>query len=155
MITLSLNSSSALVPTLDITQTPDIDSVTTNNNVKVSVTITSSLIDDNKDTLSFSELRYLVNEEIKNPIICDLSEVELSDSQLTINFVLGKFELDSVVEYTIYLEFLTVFDFESKSYSFTVGSFWSDSSNYTIYIIIAIVVFFALVSIITFKKRKK
>lgn len=155
MITLSLNSSSALLPSLDITQTPDIDSVTTIDNVTVYVTITSSVIDIDKGTLSIAELRYFVNGQLKTPIICNLSESESFDSQLTISFVLGKFELDSTVEYTIYLEILTLFDFESETYSFIVGSFWSKSSNYMPYVTIAIVVLVALVSVIIFKKRKK
>lgn len=151
---ISMNVSSALIPSVDISQIPDTNSVTNNSDVKVTVKLTSSLIIDDREALVHAELRYFVDGQIKTPIIYDIDEPKSFSPTLTIRFVLGTFESGSKVDYTIHLEFLiSIFDYDSDTYSFVVES--TDSINFDyIWIYIASGIAFVALVIIIFKKIK-
>ncbi len=155
IIPCSIDTEAILMPDqVAISQSPSLDSVTSVDIVKVTVTITVSLIDDH-ELLSSAELRYTIDEIAQPTLIYELEEPKLISPSLTLTFYLGPFEKGSEIEYTIYLEcLLSRFDFESEVYAYKVSSTAEESTNLWLYVAIPIIVVIALTTIIVVKKNK-
>jgi hypothetical protein len=154
IIPVNILNTDALFPDqVEISQNPALTNVTVNDIVKVTVTITKSPLEVRDDFLEHAELRYKIDGHTQSPIIYTIGSPMIISPSLTLTFTFEEFAKGSEIEYTIYLD--CRIDYESDTYSFTVHSADSNVNINTIYVIIAIVVFVALVSIIIFKKRKK
>ncbi len=142
----------AILQEVDISQTPSLDSVTSNDVVKVIVVITTSPIDD-REKLVFAELRYTIDGLTQTAIVYAIDEPITISPSLTLKFTFRAFEKGSEIEYTIHLEYLIDrLDYESEIYSFSVKSADSNTNLNTVYIIIAVIVGVALISIVVIKK---